>query len=95
MAKEQVGFNVEIIDSYSLSFTITELLEKGLELADEDLDAQQIATILREEAKHSKNLILLGSLEQLQKGGRMSGAAFLVGNFLKIKPIFPLTQTVN
>lgn len=91
-AKDQVDFNVEIIDSLSLSYGITELIEKGLELAAEGMETHQIATVLREDVKHTKNLILLGSLEQLRKGGRMSGAAFLIGNFLKIKPILSISN---
>lgn len=91
-AKDQVGFPVEIIDSHSLSFTITELIEKGLKLADQGIDVTEIANKLRNEAKQTRNLILLGSLEQLHKGGRMSNVQFLIGNFLKIKPILSINS---
>ncbi|MRG86089.1 DegV family protein [Salinibacillus xinjiangensis] len=91
-AKDQVGFDVEVIDSKSLSFSITELLSKGLQLADEGVDVKEIANVLREEKTRSKNLILLGSLEQLYKGGRMSGASFLLGNVLQIKPILTINS---
>jgi DegV family protein with EDD domain len=89
-AMEQVGLNVEMIDSHSLSFAITSLLEKGLELAEQGLDAKQIANMLREKSKRHKNLILLDTLEQLFKGGRMSGASFVIGNLLKIKPVLSI-----
>lgn len=89
-AKEQVDFDVEIIDSYTLSHGITDLIEKGLKLSGQDMDRLEVAQKLREEAKHSRNLIVLGSLEQLYKGGRMSGVEFLLGNFLKIKPILSI-----
>ncbi|SHG27335.1 DegV family protein [Ornithinibacillus halophilus] len=88
--KDHSGFDVEMVDSYSLSYAITALLQKGIELAEEGLDNKQIAEELRGLAKKSRNLILLGSLEQLYKGGRMSGAQFLLGNFLKIKPILSI-----
>lgn len=90
-AKDQVGFHVEIVDSNSLSFTITELIETGLELAEQGVEVSEIAAQLRKKAKHHRNLIILGSLEQLYKGGRMSGAQFLLGNFLKIKPILSIS----
>lgn len=91
--KNQANFIVEIIDSYSLSYGITDLLIEGLELAEQGVNVHMIASRLRERASHGRNLILLGSLEQLYKGGRMSGTQFLLGNLLKIKPILSITST--
>lgn len=91
-AKEQANFDVEVIDSYSLSYSIATLIEKGLELVKQDVPVSLIAKELREEANHARNLILLGSLDQLYKGGRMSGAQFLLGNLLKIKPILAINS---
>ncbi|RSK26125.1 DegV family protein [Bacillus sp. HMF5848] len=91
-AKEQVGFDVEIVDARSLSFTITELLTKGLQLVEKNLDVSKIANELRNQVTTSKNLILLGKLDQLYKGGRMSGAQFLLGNLLQIKPILSINN---
>ncbi|MBU9712570.1 DegV family protein [Evansella tamaricis] len=90
--KNQAEFDVEVVDSLSLSDGITSLLLKGLELADQGVDFKEIAKDLRESASRSKNLILLGSLEQLYKGGRMSGAQFLLGNVLQIKPILSIDE---
>lgn len=90
--KDQANFDVEVIDSRSLSFAITTLLERGIQLADMGADIDKIANELRKETKRSKNLILLGSLEQLYKGGRMSGTQFLLGNLLKIKPILSINS---
>lgn len=84
---ELAEFDVEIVDSLSLSYGITTLIYKGLELAEKGGDLKEIANELRNAAANSRNLILLGSLEQLYKGGRMSGAQFLLGNVLQIKPI--------
>lgn len=89
-AKEQGGFDIEMIDSNSLSYGITDLIEKGMKLAESGVNYKEIAKELREESKHSRNLIVLGSLDQLYKGGRMSGANFIIGSFLKIKPILSI-----
>jgi DegV family protein with EDD domain len=91
--KNQANFPVEIIDSCSLSYGITDLLNEGLALAEKGVEVPTIASRLRERASHGRNLILLGSLEQLYKGGRMSGTQFLLGNLLKIKPILSITST--
>ncbi|PYZ95015.1 fatty acid-binding protein DegV [Salipaludibacillus keqinensis] len=88
--KDQAGFDVEIVDSYSLSFAMTKLITKAITLAEAGRDVKDIAHELREEVGRSRNYILLGNLEQLYKGGRMSGAQFLLGNVLKIKPILSI-----
>ena len=90
--KEDAAFDVEIVDSLSLSYGITSLIYKGLALAEQDTDMKEIGNELREEVTRSNNLILLGSLEQLYKGGRMSGAQFLLGNVLQIKPILTIND---
>ncbi|MDG5789847.1 DegV family protein [Evansella sp. AB-P1] len=87
---EQADFSVEVVDSLALSYIITTLLYKGLDLMKEDLDVKEVANKLRVEATRARNLILLGNLEQLYKGGRMSGAQFLLGNVLQIKPILSI-----
>lgn len=90
--KDQAEFDVEVVDSLSLSYAITTLMKKGLSMAEKGVDVKEIANELRDEATRSRNLILLGSLEQLYKGGRMSGAQFLLGNVLQIKPILTINS---
>ena len=90
--KDHVGFEVEVIDSLSISYGMTPIIEKGLSLAEQEFGLKDIANQLRSEVPKSQNKILLGSLEQLYKGGRMSGAQFLLGNFLQIKPILTINN---
>ncbi|WP_053366680.1 DegV family protein [Bacillus sp. FJAT-27245] len=85
-------FPVEAVDSKSMSYAITALIEKGIELRETGLGARDIAAILREEAENSQNYILLGSLDQFFKGGRMSGTQYLLGSILKIKPIIRINS---
>ncbi|WP_047985972.1 DegV family protein [Ornithinibacillus californiensis] len=89
---EQADLDVEIIDSHSLSFAITFLLEQGIELVKQGKDAKEIGEYLREKANRHRNLILLDTLEQLFKGGRLSGAQFVIGNLLSIKPILSIGE---
>ena len=84
------NFPVETVDSRSMSYAITTLMNKGLQMADNEISAEEIAEDLRNEAKNSENYILLGSLDQFYKGGRMSGTAYLLGSLLKIKPIIQI-----
>ncbi|MGO4889083.1 DegV family protein [Anaerobacillus sp. MEB173] len=86
------GFDVEVIDSKIMSYGITTLLYKGMELAKKGQSQKEIASALRTEANKSENFILLGNLEQFYKGGRMSGTQYLLGNILQIKPIIRINQ---
>ncbi|WP_280770032.1 DegV family protein [Salipaludibacillus daqingensis] len=89
--KEMSGFDVELVDSYSMSYAITTLMEKGMALAEQGKTAKEIQQHLQPAAKRSESYILLGSLEQFYKGGRMSGTQYLLGNLLQIKPIIRIT----
>lgn len=90
--RDMAGFDVHLVDSFSMSHAITTLLYKGMKLAETGIPAKEIGEKLQAEAKRSENYILLGSLEQFYKGGRMSGTQFLLGNMLKIKPILQITS---
>ncbi|WP_416151592.1 DegV family protein [Salipaludibacillus sp. HK11] len=90
--KEMAGFDVEIVDSYSMSYAITTLIQKGMVLAEQGKSAKEIQQQLQDGAKRSENYILLGSLQQFYKGGRMSGTSYLLGNILQIKPIIRITS---
>ncbi|MGD6803710.1 DegV family protein [Rossellomorea vietnamensis] len=92
-AAEIADFPVEVIDSKSMSYAITSLLLSGIRQAETESDHTKIADNLRAEAEKHENLILLGSLEQFYKGGRMSGTQFLLGNLLKIKPIIRINPS--
>lgn len=87
LGAEMADFPVHIVDSKILSESMKQLLLKGKKLEEEGLEAEEIAAMLRETADHVKGYVCIGSLEQLRKGGRLSGASFLVGNLLQIKPI--------
>lgn len=89
---EMADFKLETVDSKSMSYAITTLLNKGIELANDGKELDAIAENLRKEADRSQNYILLGNLEQFYKGGRMSGTQFLLGSILKIKPVIRIHQ---
>ncbi|MBN3554835.1 DegV family protein [Fictibacillus nanhaiensis] len=87
LGADMADFPVHIVDSKITSESMKQLLLKGKKLEEDGLEAQEIAAMLRETADHVKGYVCIGSLEQLRKGGRLSGASFLVGNLLQIKPI--------
>ncbi len=88
---EMTDFKVYAVDSLALSFGLSGLVERGLALQEQGMDAEEIAQRLEQETANFRNYILIGNLSQLYKGGRMSGAQYYIGSVLKIKPIVQLT----
>lgn len=86
-AAKLVGIPVTTFDSHILTYPMSALLKKGMELeaAGQSLDAiiQQLERI----RETGETYVLVGSLEQLHRGGRMSGVQFFLGSMLNIKPI--------
>lgn len=88
---EMTDFPVHFVDSHSLSVGITRLVERGMELAEAGMPPSEIAEKLKSYTSNFRNYILIGELDQLYKGGRMSGVQFFLGSMLKIKPIVQIT----
>lgn len=86
------GFPITFIDSLSLSYGITGLIEKGMKLQNEGASVPEIKEQLEKMTSTFKNFIYIGQLEQLYKGGRMSGVQFFLGSLLKVKPIIQITS---
>ncbi|RNA69843.1 DegV family protein [Alteribacter keqinensis] len=85
------NFHVEVVDSKCMSYAITHLINESIRLSEEGKEAAEIAEHVRDQAGRTANYILLGSLDQFYKGGRMSGAQYLIGSVLKIKPVITIT----
>ncbi|ANU09967.1 DegV family protein [Planococcus antarcticus DSM 14505] len=88
---EMSEFKVYAVDSLALSYGLSGLIERGLKLQEQGVDAEEIAQRLEKETANFRNYILIGNLSQLYKGGRMSGAQYYLGSLLQIKPIVQLT----
>ena len=82
--------NVFVVDSRSAAIGAGCLAELALQLADQGLEAQEIAERLARERDNLRLLAVLDTLEYLKKGGRISGAVAFVGGMLSIKPMITL-----
>lgn len=89
---ELAGFPVTFIDSLALSYGITGLIEKGMDMYDSGASVPEIKVELEKMAGTLQNFILIGQLDQLYKGGRMSGVQFFLGSLLKVKPIVQISK---
>lgn len=81
---------IHVVDSRTTSVGGIKLTEAALAMADEGLCGAEIAARLTGMAKVTGTILIPGALTFLQKGGRIGGAAALIGNILQIKPLLYL-----
>jgi DegV family protein with EDD domain len=86
-ASKMIDFPIEVIDSKILSLPMGKIIEHGLKLQQVGKNIKEIAEELTNLADQHETYVMIGSLEQLHRGGRMNSAQFLIGSALKIKPI--------
>jgi DegV family protein with EDD domain len=86
-AAKLVSIPVTTIDSKVLTYPLTALLRKGMELLDEGNSLEFVIEQLELLRETNETYVLIGSLEQLHRSGRMSGVKFFLGSMLNVKPI--------
>ncbi len=92
-AKEEVGYDkIYVLDHKTVTVTQTALVLEGLKLRDAGKSGKEIADELLELSKKIKLYAAVSTLKYLRLGGRLSGAAAVVGTMLNIKPIIELTD---
>lgn len=86
-AQDFPGAEIHIIDTRLVGSPIAVLVTLAAEWAAEGADAQTIVSRVNEMAKRCRLYFLVDTLEYLARGGRIGGAAALLGGVLQIKPI--------
>jgi DegV family protein with EDD domain len=81
---------IHVVDSLSASMAIGILARMGVELAEADVPAEEIAVALEERAQDLRIYFALETLEYLKRGGRISGTQAAIGGLLSVKPIIML-----
>lgn len=91
-AAEKFGDKVHVIDSLNAAIGERLLSEYALRLIKQGLPTREIVAEL-EKAKKKINLIaVLGTLEYLKKGGRISSAVAFAGELLSLKPVISVVD---
>lgn len=81
---------IQVVDSTTTSVGGVNLTKAALAMALEGLSSEEVAARLLRMARVTKTILIPGELTFLQKGGRIGGAAALIGNILQIKPLLHL-----
>lgn len=88
IAKQMINsHNIYIIDSKSVSHGTGLLVMEAVNMVNKGLSAAAAADELLNLSKRLRVAFVLGTLEYLKKGGRLSGTKAAVGNLLNIKPV--------
>lgn len=96
MAKEQASSpNIHIFDSRSSALGLGVLAWAAAEWAEQGLSSSDIMAQLQTLNQQTELYFIVNTLENLRKGGRIGGAASLVGTLLQIKPILYFNQNAQ
>ena len=82
--------DIRIIDTRTVGSSLATLVELAAEWVSKGDDADSIEKRIIEMIPRNRIYFLVDTLEYLAKGGRIGGAAALLGSVLKIKPILAL-----
>ena len=89
-AAKLVDIPVTTFDSQILTAPMTALLKKGIELVEAGNSIESVIDQLESLKTTNETYVLIGSLEQLHRSGRMSGLQFFLGSMLNVKPIISI-----
>ncbi|WNS73935.1 DegV family protein [Bacillus sp. DTU_2020_1000418_1_SI_GHA_SEK_038] len=91
-AAQLVDAKVITIDSKVLTYPLTRIVKKGIELAESGMEPEEIKLRLESLRETNETYVRIGSLEQLHRSGRMSGVQFFLGSMLNIIPIIAIVD---
>lgn len=93
-ASEMTEADVTILDSKFISKALSFQVEEACEMADRDIPMDEIIKKLEQVQKNTRLFVVVHTLENLIKGGRIGKGRGLIGTLLKIKPIAVLEDGV-
>jgi fatty acid kinase fatty acid binding subunit len=91
-AAKLVEIPVTTFDSNILTYPMTALLKEGIALLEAGDSLESVIDQLERIKKTNETYVLVGSLEQLHRSGRMSGLKFFLGSMLNVKPIISIVD---
>lgn len=90
-ARAMIGdARIAIHDSAMADYALGLQALTAAQMVSQGATLEQIQAALPDVARRSQAFIVVGSLENLRRGGRIGGAAALVGTLLQIKPVITL-----
>lgn len=94
LAAREAPLPVTVFDSRHASVGLAAMVKTAARLRDEGADAERIVRALEAQRATTSVIFTVGTLEYLQKGGRIGRAGALLGSLLNIKPLLTLEDGV-
>ncbi len=91
-AQDFPSADIRIIDTQIIAGGLATLVIKAVEWANANLSPDELEKRIVELSANNKTYFMVDTLEFLQKGGRIGGAAALLGGILQIKPILAMVN---
>lgn len=88
------GVNVHAFDSEVAAYLQGFYVKEAAKLASKGASGEQIMTHLNDLKDSMDDYIIVDDLQHLQRGGRLSAAAALIGGLLQVKPILTFQNKV-
>ncbi|MCC5892180.1 DegV family protein [Exiguobacterium sp.] len=92
-AAEAAGFTVHTVDSHAALEAQQELVRLGLEAEKEGKTPEEIVALLEAWRDKKNFFMIIGNMETMRRGGRVSSGELFLANILNIKPIITLDET--
>lgn len=90
IAAQEFPGKVFVIDSQNVTIAAGILAEYALRLANQGMEAKEIVEEVLRQRDNVQIVAMLGTLEYLKRGGRISKTAAIAGSLLSIKPVVTL-----
>lgn len=91
-AKAMVDVPVHIVDSRTVSLGLGAAVMAAVEARDAGGDVADVVAAAERRARQNRAVIMVDTLEYLHKGGRIGGAAWMIGSMLDLKPVLHLVD---
>ena len=91
-AGQLVGIPVDVFDSLLVSYPMLMILKRLIHYTACGVSVEEAFIKAREYAVRHKTFVLIGSLDQLHRSGRLSGAQYFLGSLMSLKPVISLEE---
>lgn len=92
-AAEAADFKVYTVDSHAALEAQQELVRLGLAAEAEGKSVEEIVALLEAWRDKKNFFMIIGNMETMRRGGRVSSGEMFLANILNIKPIITLDET--